>query len=103
MCNGIARSNVSLHESVKSVRCTVSISSARQPFARICKGKYKYTAQVIRTYQNLYRFHGDLQDDPVDHHKHGAQDDLELRSKVSKLFKGTIHDSPFFLACVWVG
>jgi len=41
MHNGVARSNVSPRASVKNVRRAVSVSSARQPFVRICEGKYR--------------------------------------------------------------
>lgn len=40
MRNGVAQSNVLPGKSVKNVRHTVSISSMRQLFVHICKGKY---------------------------------------------------------------
>jgi hypothetical protein len=72
MRNGIARSNVSPRECAESLRRAVSVSSARQPFVRICEGKNWLTMQKILTHQTLYRLDNELQHQPPKDHKNGA-------------------------------
>lgn len=71
--NGITQSKVSPHEFVKNVTRTVSISSMRQPFARICEGKNWLTNQKMLTCQALYRLDNKPQHNPTKDHKTSMQ------------------------------
>jgi hypothetical protein len=62
----------------------VSISSAHQPFARICEGKKRLTNQKKSTYQTFNRLDNSPQSQPPNNRKNRMQELQELSKKVSK-------------------
>ena len=77
----------------------MSISSTRQPFARICEGKNRLTHQKIITHQALYGLDNKPQHNPTKDHKTSMQKLQKLSKKVSKSFNGMIMSLTILIDC----